>query len=83
MGMDRWYCSSIAGERSISSPSYGISSATASSRLARAAGASCKFCGSGGAVVGTYTDEAMLAKLKGTMEEAGCTLIVPEVVGAE
>jgi len=49
-------------------------------RRARSTGASCKFCGSGGAVVGTYADEGMLAELRRVMEEADCTLIVPDIV---
>jgi len=47
---------------------------------ARSAGASCKFCGSGGAVIGTYDGDRMLAKLRRVMEQGGCELIVPEVV---
>ncbi len=39
---------------------------------ARACGASAKFAGSGGAIIGTYTDEAMLDKLKDTMADIQC-----------
>lgn len=48
-------------------------------RTARAAGASCKFCGSGGAVVGTFKDEEMLHRLRSAMEEAGYEFIAPQV----
>jgi glucuronokinase len=47
--------------------------------LARSTGASCKFCGSGGAVVGTYRDEGMLARLRAAMEGAGYEFAVPSV----
>jgi len=46
---------------------------------ARAAGASCKFCGSGGAVVGTFKGAEMLERLRHAMEEAGYEFVVPEV----
>ena len=48
-------------------------------RTARSTGASCKFCGSGGAVVGTYTGEAMLAELRRAMEGAGYEFLVPHM----
>jgi glucuronokinase len=47
---------------------------------ARAAGASCKFCGSGGAVVGTCPDEAALAQVRKRMQQAGYEFIVPRIV---
>ena len=43
--------------------------------LARAAGASAKFAGSGGAIVGTYTDASMLAELEATLSPAGCQVL--------
>ena len=48
-------------------------------RTARSTGASCKFCGSGGAVVGTYTGEAMLAELRAAMAGAGYEFLVPHM----
>jgi len=47
---------------------------------ARSAGASCKFCGSGGAVVGTADGPEALERLRHAMEEAGYVFIVPRVV---
>jgi len=47
-------------------------------RTARAAGASCSFCGSGGAVVGTFRDEQMLARLRDAMRGAGYEFMVPQ-----
>ncbi len=47
-------------------------------RRARAAGASCKFCGSGGAVIGTYEDDLMLEKLKDNLKQY--ELITPKPV---
>ncbi|MBW3597382.1 MAG: GHMP kinase [Planctomycetes bacterium] len=44
---------------------------------ARAAGASAKFAGSGGAVVGVYHGDAMLARLRERMEAMGCKVILP------
>ncbi len=46
---------------------------------ARALGASSKFAGSGGAVIGVYKDKAMLEKLKETYEEIGAAVIVPRI----
>jgi len=48
-------------------------------RTAREAGASCKFCGSGGAVVGTYPDQAALERLRSAMERAGYKFLLPTV----
>ena len=48
--------------------------------LARSAGASAKFCGSGGAIVGTYTDEAMFERLEKVLSAEGIRVIRPEVV---
>jgi len=48
-------------------------------RTARSVGASAKFCGSGGAIVGTFSDEAMLGRLRSAMQQAGYEFIVPHV----
>ena len=47
--------------------------------MARSVGASAKFSGSGGAIVGTYEDESMFKKLKEVMNEIGATVIKPEI----
>lgn len=47
---------------------------------ARACGASAKFAGSGGAIIGTYRDEAMFAQLSEAMARIGCKTIKPEIV---
>jgi glucuronokinase len=44
---------------------------------ARSAGASAKFTGSGGAIIGTYTDEAMYEKLIENMTAINATVIKP------
>ncbi len=46
--------------------------------LARSCGASAKFSGSGGAIVGTYEDEAMFKRLKETLDEIGAVVIKPD-----
>ena len=46
---------------------------------ARAAGASAKFSGSGGAIVGTYSDEAMYARLAQALEAINVKVIKPEI----
>ena len=48
-------------------------------RAARSTGASCKFCGSGGAVVGTFDGRDMLDRLRSVMEQGGYEFIVPQV----
>lgn len=48
--------------------------------LARSAGASAKFTGSGGAIIGTYEDEAMYAKLRDKLKEFDIEVIKPEIV---
>lgn len=45
--------------------------------LARSVGASAKFAGSGGAIVGTYQDEAMFRHLEEALQKIGCRVIVP------
>ena len=45
--------------------------------VARGAGASAKFAGSGGAIIGTYSDEAMFERLKSDLDAIGCQVIKP------
>ncbi len=47
--------------------------------LARAVGASAKFSGSGGAIVGTYEDEKMFEKLKDKLSEVGAVVVKPQI----
>jgi len=47
---------------------------------ARRAGASAKFSGSGGAIVGTYPDEATLVRLRAELAPIGCRVILPQIV---
>ena len=47
--------------------------------LARSLGASGKFAGSGGSIIGTYTDEAMFEKLQAAFEAEKCAVIKPIV----
>ncbi|MGR8935491.1 MAG: mevalonate kinase family protein [Gammaproteobacteria bacterium] len=49
---------------------------------ARSVGASANFTGSGGAIVGTYTDDAMYGNLKTTLAAIGIEVIKPEIVAA-
>ncbi len=46
---------------------------------ARLAGASAKFAGSGGAIVGVYHGKVMLERLRSRMEAMGCQVIIPEI----
>lgn len=46
---------------------------------ARATGASAKFCGSGGAIVGTYTDDAMYSRLEKQLGELGVRVFKPKI----
>ena len=46
---------------------------------ARSVGASAKFAGSGGAIVGVFRDDAMYAELKRAVEEIGCHIFRPVV----
>ncbi len=46
---------------------------------ARAIGATAKFAGSGGAIIGTYESPHMLAQLRERLEAIGCDVIQPEV----
>jgi glucuronokinase len=52
-------------------------------RAARGAGATAKFAGSGGAIVGTYRDEAMYRKLVDTMQAISVAVVKPQVAAAE
>ena len=49
---------------------------------ARSAGASAKFAGSGGAIVGTYDDEAHFRRLAETLSGIGCRVIKPRIACA-
>jgi glucuronokinase len=48
--------------------------------LARSSGASAKFCGSGGAIIGMYADDSVLQRLKATMLKNGMNIILPQIV---
>lgn len=48
--------------------------------LARSVGASAKFTGSGGAIIGTYTGESMLEELTNVMKKNDIEVIRPEIV---
>ncbi|MDA7865842.1 GHMP kinase [Akkermansiaceae bacterium] len=47
---------------------------------ARAVGASAKFTGSGGAIVGTYEGEEMFSKLKKSLELQDCKVFKPQII---
>jgi glucuronokinase len=48
---------------------------------ARSVGASAKFSGSGGAIVGTYEDEAMYSRLESALRDIGVVALKPQIVG--
>ena len=48
--------------------------------LARSVGASSKFTGSGGAIIGTYTDRTMFNNLHNTLSRKGIEVIKPNIV---
>ncbi len=48
-------------------------------RTARRAGASAKFAGSGGTIVGTYDSPQMLARLREALEVMGCVVLSPRI----
>lgn len=50
--------------------------------LARSVGASAKFTGSGGAIIGTYTGEAMLKDLQKKMSKKNIEVIIPDIVNS-
>lgn len=47
---------------------------------ARNVGASAKYCGSGGAIVGTYSDDGMFEQLVSAMQDLECNVIKPQVI---
>ncbi len=47
---------------------------------ARACGASAKFSGSGGAIIGTYADEATYERLRTSLGRIGCRVLKPTIV---
>lgn len=49
---------------------------------ARECGASAKFTGSGGAIVGTYEDDAMFGRLKACLEPMGMAVLKPQILPA-
>ncbi len=49
-------------------------------KIARSCGASAKFTGSGGAVIGTYEDEKMFEAMKSAFRESKVELIKPNIV---
>jgi glucuronokinase len=49
-------------------------------QMARAAGATANFAGSGGAIVGTFTDEGMFGRLTEMMKGIGIAVIKPKIV---
>ena len=50
---------------------------------ARESGASAKFAGSGGAIVGTYEDDAQYENLKARLASIGCTTLKPNIVTSD
>jgi len=48
---------------------------------ARACGASAKFAGSGGAIIGTYRDDAMFEEVRAKLAAIKCRTIKPMIVG--
>jgi len=48
-------------------------------QAARAAGASAKFAGSGGAIIGVYPDQAAFDRLKHNLMAAGCIVLKPQI----
>ena len=48
--------------------------------VARNAGASAKFAGSGGAIVGTYEDDSHFERLSAALSEIGCRTLKPAIV---
>jgi glucuronokinase len=48
---------------------------------ARRVGATAKFAGSGGAIVGTYKDDGMYRRLETEMQKIGVAVIQPEISG--
>jgi len=48
-------------------------------KVARACGASAKFCGSGGAIIGTYPDESTFSKLESALAKIDCRVFKPQI----
>ncbi|MCK5801706.1 MAG: GHMP kinase [Lentisphaeria bacterium] len=48
-------------------------------QTARSVGASAKFAGSGGAIVGLYEDDAMFVQLSEKLKQIGCRVIQPQI----
>ena len=48
--------------------------------LARSVGASAKFTGSGGAIIGTYRDDKMFEILKEILGKKNITVLKPEIL---
>jgi glucuronokinase len=51
--------------------------------VARGSGASAKFAGSGGAIVGTYEDESQFAALSETLGAIGCRTVKPKIASGQ
>jgi glucuronokinase len=49
-------------------------------KVARSCGASAKFTGSGGAIIGTYEDEKMFEAMKAAFRESRVELLKPSIV---
>ena len=49
-------------------------------RTARSCGASAKFAGSGGAIVGTYTSESMLKELTSRFKDNRVKTFIPDIL---
>jgi glucuronokinase len=47
--------------------------------VARQCGASAKFAGAGGAIIGTYRDEAMFERLRDALSQIGAQVIKPQI----
>lgn len=47
--------------------------------VARSVGASAKFAGSGGAIVGTFEDEEQFTRLSKALAQIGCTTLIPTI----
>ncbi|MBM80188.1 MAG: GHMP kinase [Planctomycetaceae bacterium] len=50
---------------------------------ARRSGASAKFAGSGGAIIGTFRDDAMYTALTDDLAQIGCTVFKPQITSPE
>ncbi len=48
---------------------------------ARRCGASAKFAGSGGAIIGAYRDEPMFEELRAALSAMGCNTVKPQILG--